>query len=237
MSQPSAPTLPPLDRKLLRWSNDLSRSRNGRSGPVPGRLNFGTCITAEVRVTGQRLARWPISPSASRATHSGSAPKAWRRIFTGTAALCIASLLGLILVASVIVLAPSCWMAFLGRLSRSASPPSAAFGSADPLRCVRQHIEPAYRARPAKQRALLDQAASLLLGKSRSGPGARLRAERGHMPAPASGAPRYDGFLPDILVRPLLTDGVTVGNSRSGAALQTLPAVTRYSSSGRASLA
>jgi hypothetical protein len=40
--------------------------------------------------------------------------ESWRRIFTGTAALCIASLLGLILAASVIVLAPHAGWRSLG---------------------------------------------------------------------------------------------------------------------------
>jgi hypothetical protein len=106
MSQPSTPTLPPFDLKLLglverlvplaerdewsrAWQAELWHMRH-RTGP---RRKADLLTTADFSIGLTRDALWLRTES-------------WRRTYTGTAVLCITSLFGLILIASVIVLAP-----------------------------------------------------------------------------------------------------------------------------------
>ena len=106
MSQTPTPTLPLFDRKLLgaverlvptaereewsrAWQAELWHMHHGR-----GRRHRSDLITmADFSIGLTRDALWVRTES-------------WRRTYTGTAVLCIASLLGLVLVASVIALAP-----------------------------------------------------------------------------------------------------------------------------------
>jgi len=114
MSQASAPPLPPFDRKLLgvverlvplaereewsrAWQAELWHMHHRRG--LRHKSAFITMADFSVGLT--RDAAWLRTES-------------WRRTFTGTVALCIASLLGLILLASVIALAPHAGWRSLG---------------------------------------------------------------------------------------------------------------------------
>jgi hypothetical protein len=106
MSQTSTPTLPPFDRKLLgvverlvphaereewsrAWQAELWHMHHGRG--VRHRSVLVTMADFSIGLT--RDAMWLRTES-------------WRRTFTGTATLCIASLFSLILIAAVIALIP-----------------------------------------------------------------------------------------------------------------------------------
>lgn len=113
MSQTSCPTLPPFDRKLLdlverlvpcaereewsrAWQAELWHMHH-RRGP---RHRSAILAMADFTIGLTRDALWLRTES-------------WRRTFTGTAVLCIASLFGLILLASLITLAPEANLHFI----------------------------------------------------------------------------------------------------------------------------
>jgi len=107
MRQVSTPTLPPFDRKLLELverlvpcaeRNEWSRSWHAElwhmhhRGNLHRRSSVLEMVDFSIGLT--RDALWLRTES-------------WRRIFAGTASLCVASLAGLILLASVVALAPN----------------------------------------------------------------------------------------------------------------------------------
>jgi hypothetical protein len=113
MSQPSTPKLPPFDLKLLglverlvpiaerdewsrAWQAELWHMHH-RTAP---RRKADLLTTADFSIGLTRDAFWLRTES-------------WRRTYTGTAVLCITSLFGLILITSVIALAPRAgWSSF-----------------------------------------------------------------------------------------------------------------------------
>jgi hypothetical protein len=104
MSQTSAPTLPPFDRKLLALVERLV--------PRAEREEWSRAWQAELwhmhqrsnaRLTSNRLAMMDFSIGILRDA-LWLRTDSWRRTFTGTPTLCIASLFGLILAASAITL-------------------------------------------------------------------------------------------------------------------------------------
>jgi hypothetical protein len=114
MSQPSIANLPPFDRKLLgvverlvpiaereewsrTWKAELWHMHH-RRGP---RHRSAIMSMADFSIGLTRDALWLRTES-------------WRRAYTGTALLCIASLFGLILLASVIALSPRAGWSSLG---------------------------------------------------------------------------------------------------------------------------
>jgi hypothetical protein len=114
MSQTSAPMLPPFDRKLLGVVE--------RFVPLAEREEWSRAWQAELwhmhhrpdqRRRSARLAMVDFSIGLTRDA-LWLRTESWRRTFTGTAVLCIASLFGLILLASLITLAPQAGLRALG---------------------------------------------------------------------------------------------------------------------------
>jgi hypothetical protein len=114
MSQTSTPTLPPFDRKLI--------SVVERLVPLAERKDWSRAWQAELwhmhhrrglRHRSALIAMADISIGLTRDA-LWLRTESWRRTFTGTAVLCIASLFGLILVASVITLSPQAGWRSLG---------------------------------------------------------------------------------------------------------------------------
>jgi hypothetical protein len=114
MSQTSCPTLPPFDRKLL--------GVVARLVPLAERQEWSRAWQAELwhmhhlRAQGRRSALLTMLDFSVGLTRDALwlRTESWRRTFTGTAALCVASLFGLMLVASGIALAPQAGWHSLG---------------------------------------------------------------------------------------------------------------------------
>jgi hypothetical protein len=114
MSQTSTPTLPPFDRKLLDMVERLV--------PLAEREEWSRVWQAELwhmhhrRGLRHRSARLAMADFSIGLTRDALwlRTESWRRTFTGTALLCIASLFGLIAVATVITLAPQAGWRSLG---------------------------------------------------------------------------------------------------------------------------
>ncbi len=106
MSQTSTPTLPPFDRKLLGVVERLV--------PLAEREEWSRVWQAELWHMHHRRGRRHRSAVVAMVDFSIGLSRdalwlrteSWRRTFTGTAVLCIAFLFGLILIASLIALAP-----------------------------------------------------------------------------------------------------------------------------------
>jgi hypothetical protein len=114
MSESSTPSLPPFDRKLLGMAQRLV--------PLAEREEWARAWQAELwhmhHRRGQRhrsavLAMVDFSIGLTRDA-LWLRTESWRRTFKGTAAVCIASLFGLILIASLVSLAPTAGWRTLG---------------------------------------------------------------------------------------------------------------------------
>lgn len=122
MSQTSAPTLPPFDRKLLGVVERLV--------PLAEREEWARAWQAELWHMHQRRGLRHRSTLVAMADFSIGLTRdalwlrteSWKRTVTGTAALCIVSLFGLILVVAVITLAPQAgWRSLGASLNQQAS--------------------------------------------------------------------------------------------------------------------
>jgi len=114
MSQTSAPTLPPLDRKLL--------GVVARLVPLAEREEWSRAWQAELWHMHHRKGLRHRSALMTMADFSIGLTRdalwlrteSWRRTFTGTAGLCIVSLFGLIVIASLITLVPQAGLRAFG---------------------------------------------------------------------------------------------------------------------------
>jgi hypothetical protein len=119
MSQTSTPRLPSFDRKLLGVVERLV--------PLAERKDWSRAWQAELWHMHHRIGLRHRSALVTRADFSIGLTRdalwlrteSWRRTFTGTAILCIASLFGLILIASLIALSPEAgWHSLSSSLSQ-----------------------------------------------------------------------------------------------------------------------
>ena len=117
MSQTPAPTLPPFDRKLLRVVEPIV--------PLAERKEWSRAWQAELwhmhhrnKARHRSTCRMMIDFSIGLTRDAlWLRSESWRRTFTGTAVLCIASLAGLILIASLVALVPEAgWRALRSSL-------------------------------------------------------------------------------------------------------------------------